>query len=186
MPDLPVSPIPSRAQVAPAEVPGVNALLTLAVVVVFVAALFLAREVLIPVTLAVLLSFVLAPLVELLRRARLPRVAAVLVAVVVAIGIILALAGLIGVQIASLVGDFPRYQYTIEQKIETVQHATTERMSKLVSQFGHQLDHAAPAAPPVRPPPRPTATTRRNRCRWRSTSPARRRWSWCSATSPRC
>ena len=96
MPDLPVSPIPSRAQVAPAEVPGVNALLTLVAAVVFIAALFLAREVLIPVTLAVLLSFVLAPLVELLRCARLPRVAAVLVAVVVAIGIILALAGLIG------------------------------------------------------------------------------------------
>jgi len=71
----------------------------------------------------------------------------VLLAVVVAIGIILALAGLIGVQVASLVGDFPRYQYTIEQKIETIQHATTERMSKLVNQLGHQLDHAAPAAP---------------------------------------
>src|SRR6185437_1596830 len=151
MPDLPVSPIPSRAQVAPAEVPGVNALLTLSAAVVFIAALFLAREVLIPVTLAVLLSFVLAPLVELLRRARLPRVAAVLVAVVVAIGIILALGGLIGVQIASLVDDFPRYQCTIERKVETVQHATTERLSKLVSQLGHQLDHAAPATPPGQP-----------------------------------
>ncbi len=150
MPDLPSSSIPSRAQVAPAEVPGVNALLTLAAAVVFIAALFLAREVLIPVTLAVLLSFVLAPLVELLRLARLPRVAAVLVAVVVAIGIILALAGLIGVQIASLVDDFPRYQYTIEKKVETVQQATTERLSKLVNQLGHQLDHAAPA--PGQPP----------------------------------
>src|SRR6185437_15626433 len=135
MPDLPVSPIPSRAQVPPAEVPGVNALLTLAAAVVFIAALFLAREVLIPVTLAILLSFVLAPLVGVLRLARLPRVPAVLLAVVVAIGIILALAGLIGVQVASLVGDFPRYQYTIEQKIETIQHATTERMSKLVNQL---------------------------------------------------
>lgn len=147
MSDLPVSPIPSRAQVAPAEVPGINALLTLAVAVVFIAALFLAREVLIPVTLAILLSFVLAPLVGLLRLARLPRVPAVLLAVVVAIGIILALAGLIGVQIASLVGDFPRYQYTIEQKVETVQHATTDQLSKLMNQLGHQLDHAAPAAP---------------------------------------
>ena len=152
MPDLPVSPIPSRAQVAPAEVPGVNALLTLAAAVVFIAALFLAREVLIPVTLAVLLSFVLAPLVELLRSARLPRVPAVLVTVVVAIGIILALAGMIGVQIASLVDDFPRYQYTIEKKIETVQQATTERMSKLLSQLGQRLDHAAPADVPGQPP----------------------------------
>jgi predicted PurR-regulated permease PerM len=158
MPDLPVSPIPSRAQVAPAEIPGVNALLTLAAAVVFIAALFLAREVLIPVTLAILLSFVLAPLVELLRKARLPRVLAVLLAVVVAIGIILALAGLIGTQIASLVGDFPRYQYTIEQKVDAVEHATTERLSQLVSRFGHQLDRATPVTPPGQPPAAPEAT----------------------------
>ena len=47
-------------------------LLNLAVSVVVVGALYFAREILIPVTLAVLLAFVLAPLVQLLRRLKLP------------------------------------------------------------------------------------------------------------------
>lgn len=54
--------------------------MTLATGVVVVAALSLAREVLLPITLAVLLSLVLAPLVEVLRRIRLGRVPSVLAA----------------------------------------------------------------------------------------------------------
>ena len=155
MRDVPISPIPSRAQVLPAEVPGVNALLTLAVAVVVIAALFLAREVLIPVTLAVLLSFVLAPLVELLRRAHLPRVAAALIAVVVALGVVLALGGLIGMQVASLAEDFPRYQATLETKVQAVQQMTTGRMAKVLDRLNHQLDHAQPGAKGGQPAPAP-------------------------------
>ena len=61
-------PVRAPARIAAAETPGLNALLTLAVAVVAIAGLYLAREVLIPITLAILLSFVLAPIVELLRR----------------------------------------------------------------------------------------------------------------------
>ena len=70
---------PSSSTIPPAQTPGPSGLTTLATVVVVVAALSLAREVLLPITLAVLLSFVLAPLVELLRRIRFGRVSAVLV-----------------------------------------------------------------------------------------------------------
>ena len=66
-------------QIAPPEMPGLNSLLTLVTGVVIVSALYLAREVLIPFTLAILLSFVLAPLVEALRRIRVPHVLSVLV-----------------------------------------------------------------------------------------------------------
>jgi hypothetical protein len=68
------------AQVTPPETPHAASALALQVGVVIVAALYFAREVLIPVTLAILLSFILAPLVALLRRAHLPRVPAVLLA----------------------------------------------------------------------------------------------------------
>ena len=60
--------------VAPAETPGLSGLLTLAVAVVVVAGLYLGRTVLIPITLAVLLSFLLAPIVNLLRRIHFGRV----------------------------------------------------------------------------------------------------------------
>jgi len=52
--------------VAPAETPGLTGLLTLAVAVVVVAGLYLGRTVLIPITLAVLLSFLLFLLISLL------------------------------------------------------------------------------------------------------------------------
>jgi predicted PurR-regulated permease PerM len=69
----------------------------------------LASEVLIPVTLAVLLCFVLSPLMELLRCLWLPRVVAALLAVLIAIAVIIALVGIIGTQIAELAGKVPQY-----------------------------------------------------------------------------
>ena len=108
------------AQVPAAETPGLNSLMTLAVSVVVVAALYLAREVLIPITVAILLSFVLRPLADLLRRLHLPHVAAVLLAVIIGIGTLLAIGSVIGVQVAGLATDIPQYAVTIEKKVETV------------------------------------------------------------------
>ena len=68
MSDL-TKPLPQRRTIVPpAETSGASGLMTLATVVVVVAALYVARDILIPITLAVLLSFVLAPLVSLLHR----------------------------------------------------------------------------------------------------------------------
>jgi predicted PurR-regulated permease PerM len=129
----------------PVAVPNLSALLTLAVFVVVVAALYLAREVLVPITLAVLLSFVLAPLVALLRRAYVPRVPAVLLSVITTLGIILALGGIIGIQLADLAAGLPRYQHTIERKIDSVQAMTIGRLSQVVERLGRQLPPPAAA-----------------------------------------
>jgi predicted PurR-regulated permease PerM len=141
---------PPPTTVAPAEVPGVGGLLTLWIGVVVIASLFFAREVLIPITLSVLLSFVLAPLVNLFRVVRLGRVPSVMVAVVLGVGVIVGLAGLIGTQIAGLAGEVPAYQYTIEHKIETVRAATLGRISGIVNSLGRHFSSSAtpePAAP---------------------------------------
>jgi predicted PurR-regulated permease PerM len=123
-------------QVLPAEVPGVNSLLTLAVSVVVVGALFLARDVLIPVTLAVLLSFLLAPVASLLRRIGLPRTPSVLVAVLLALGVIVGVGGVIGMQLASLSDDFPRYETAMRVKIETVRGLAVGSFENLQRQLG--------------------------------------------------
>src|ERR1700712_1578672 len=115
--------------VAPAETPGLTGLLTLAVAVVVVAGLYLGRTVLIPITLAVLLSFLLAPIVGVLRRIHFGRVLSVLVAVVLALSVILALGGLIGSQIADLVQEVPKYASTVRGKVETVQGFALTRMN---------------------------------------------------------
>jgi predicted PurR-regulated permease PerM len=116
-------------QITPAETPGLRGLLTVAVAVIVVAGLYLGRTVLIPITLAVLLSFLLAPLVNLLRRIHLGRVPSVLLAMLLALAVILAIGGLIGTQVAGLAQDIPRYVSTIEQKVDTVQRLVLSRVA---------------------------------------------------------
>jgi predicted PurR-regulated permease PerM len=142
---------PRPTVVAPAETPGLSGLLTLAVAVVVVAGLYLGRTVLIPITLAVLLSFLLAPVVNLLRRIHFGRVPSVLVAVILALGIIVALGGLIGTQIAELAQEVPKYAGTIQSKVDTVQAFTTTRMGVLMRRL------ETPPAPVSASKPAPSA-----------------------------
>src|ERR1700722_2017674 len=109
-----------KEELPPVGFPGLNGLMTLAVCVVVVTALYVAREVFIPLTLAVLLSFILAPLVSVLRDWRLGRIPSVICAVLLAFGVIAFINGVIGSQIAQLAGDIPQYTTTIESKISAV------------------------------------------------------------------
>lgn len=138
------------AQVVPPQMPGLNSLLTLVTGVVIVAALYLAREVLIPITLAILLSFVLAPIVELLRRIHLPHVLSVLVAVVIGLGAIGVIGGVIGVQVAGLASDVPQYATTIEAKVAALRGMTLGRITELTNRLDSQM-----AAPATQSPPTP-------------------------------
>ena len=114
-----------QVKVPAAETPRPEALLGLATGVVVVSALYFARDVLIPITLAIFLSFFLAPIVKLLQRARLPKVAAVILAVVVALGVILLVGAIIGSQIKALIGNLPQYLSTVNDKIELVHRVST-------------------------------------------------------------
>ena len=94
----------------------------------------------------------LAPLVALLRRARLGRVPAVLLAVVVALGIIAALGSVIGTRVAQLAANALQYAATIEQKAQVVRAYTVGWLSNLTAGMGRgamapQQTAAAPASP---------------------------------------
>src|ERR1700722_7959924 len=144
-------------EVPAAETPKPEALFGLATGVVVVSALYLARDVLIPITLAVFLTFFLAPIVRLLQRARFPKVAAVAISVVLALAIILLVGGIIGSQLKSLVADAPQYQTTVSNKIETL-HSTINGLAKQVTgRLGPVYKPPAPApnagdAEPDQPP----------------------------------
>ena len=99
-----------------------------------------AARVLIPITLAVLLSFVLAPLMELLRRFWLPRVVAALVAVLIAIGVMIILGGFIGTQIAGLAEQVPQYQTTIETKVGSLRKLIATDLSNRISGWTHKIE----------------------------------------------
>src|ERR1700758_4004906 len=99
--------------------PG-SALVTVLLAVVVVAALYFGREVLVPIALAILLSFVLSPLVRILRSMYFPRAVAVLLVVFVAFVAIFALGTLMVSQVNELAKDLPRYQFTLQGKIDTL------------------------------------------------------------------
>ncbi|WP_111420275.1 AI-2E family transporter [Rhodoplanes roseus] len=138
----------AAAQIQAADSPTSSELLTLAVGVVVVAALYLARDVLVPITLAMLLTFVLAPLVRALRWLRLGRVPAVLVSVVFALAVMSSIGAMIGSQIATFAQDFPRYESTIREKVETVRDQTLGRISRLMEHVEQmQPSDAQPSQP---------------------------------------
>ena len=91
--------------------------------VVVVAVLYLTREILVPIALAVLLSFVLAPLVRLLQGLKVPRSLAVMGAVTAALAISLSLATMVMVEINQLANDLPRYQSTLSDKMHNLRDA---------------------------------------------------------------
>jgi predicted PurR-regulated permease PerM len=144
----PISQAISPATIAPAEASGVSNLVTLAVSVVVVGALYIARDVLIPITLSILLSFLLAPLASLLRRLRIGRVVSVLLAMLLALGVIGGVGGVIGLQISGLSADFPTYEIAMETKLDAVRGWGTGLIKSVDEQLGGKLD--IPSAPVAR------------------------------------
>jgi len=119
---------------------------------IVVATLYIAQDVLVPVTLAVLLSFVLSPLVDLLRRIGLWRAAAVAVSVLLALGAIGLLGTLFGSQAATLAADLPHYVEAVKSKVARIQAHATARVGSITRLIGSAQPAIAPVAPPaVRP-----------------------------------
>ena len=149
-PTAPSTPVPPPEAIPAAPAPANFAgILALQVGVVVIAGLYLAREVLIPITLAILLSFILAPLARLLRRARLGRVPSVLLAVVIALGIILAVAGVIGSQVAQLATHAPEYAATIQNKINRSQAYALQHVSGLLGSLGYRRPGTGGSTPRI-------------------------------------
>ena len=102
---------------------GRAGMLTFITVAVIVAALYFAREVLVPFALAILLSFLLMPAVRLLRRVRAGRVTSVGITVLVAFLAIFAFGAIVTQEISLLGPELPRYQHNIESKLRALPKA---------------------------------------------------------------
>src|SRR5580692_6733403 len=146
--------LPNRPTRASSTISG-STLTVILVVGGMVAALYFGREVLVPIALAVLLSFVLAPLVRRLQYWRFPRVVAVFIVAIFAFSIIFGLGAFMVSQVSQLANDLPRYQSTLRDKIQSLQGVATgagplERASDVLKDLKKQLDKpaAAPTADP--------------------------------------
>jgi predicted PurR-regulated permease PerM len=112
---------------------------------IIIGALFFGREVFVPIALAILLSFVLAPLVGLLQRWHIPRGLSVVSVVLLAFMSIFALGSVIATQVTELAGDLPRYQFTMQEKIKSVRGAaatsgTLERAADVLQDLSKELN----------------------------------------------
>lgn len=103
--------------------------------------LYVGRPVMIPVAMAVLLSFVLAPAVALLRRLHVPRTPAVLLVVAFALGAIVMTGTVIFTQAATLSADAPAYAARITEKIGNVRTAIDRRFSFLMRESSGGSGH---------------------------------------------
>ena len=125
-------------------IPG-STLITVLLSVVVIGALYFGREVLVPIALAVLLSFILSPVVRLLQACYIPRIIAVLVVVLVAFAAIFALGALMMSQVNQLASDLPSYQSTLREKIQSLRGATAatgtlERASDVLKDLSSEID----------------------------------------------
>ncbi|WP_103705631.1 AI-2E family transporter [Paraburkholderia eburnea] len=143
-----------RNRVFPPSTPTVHTLASVITGVVVVCGLYFGSAVLIPITLSVLLSFLLAPLVNALRRLRLPQFLSILIAVLATVLALAGVSALIFAQVVQLAADLPQYQEEIEQKIETVQQKTVGRADSLMTRAAAALQRVTPTPPPAPPAPR--------------------------------
>ena len=149
---------PFRARTSEDLMGLLSALAIAILAVIIIATLYFGREIFVPIALAVLLSFVLAPLVSLLQRLRVPRGLAVISVVITAFALIFATGSLFATQLTQLAGDLPLYQSTISEKIQsfratTAGRGTLERASGMLKDLSKELDKPKDAASSLGPGP---------------------------------
>src|SRR5215211_6677044 len=94
--------------------------LILASICVVIAALYFAQEVLIPLALSVLITFLLAPLVTRLERWKLGRVPSVIIVVGLGLALVAGIGWIVTRQMLRLVDDLPKYQKNIVAHVQQV------------------------------------------------------------------
>ena len=109
-PRIPV--LSSRADTRTAILQG------LLIATLVIAALYVGREVLVPLALAILLSFVLTRPLVMLRRVGMPRILSVVIVVSCAFVIIFGLGWLVSREFTQLAADLPTYRAALSEKIE--------------------------------------------------------------------
>lgn len=136
---------PFRARTTEELMALLSAVATAILAVIIISMLYFGRDIFVPVALAILLSFVLAPLVGILQRIHVPRGLAVVSVVILAFSLIFAMGSLLATQLTQLAGDLPRYQSTISEKIQSFRdtkagRGTLERASDMLKDLSKELD----------------------------------------------
>ena len=127
-----------------------------------VATLYFGRDVFVPIALAILLSFVLAPLTRRLQDWHIPRAASVISVALLAFLVIFAVGGVIASQITQLASALPGYEANMRSKIQSIRgtaatHDTLDRAADVLKDLGKELNKPKDAPPSSAIVPAPAA-----------------------------
>src|SRR5262249_5437398 len=134
---------------------GFPPLATFAFFVLVVACLYWARPVLIPIALALLITFTLLPAVVALQKRNVPRTPAVLIVVCFATLVVGGALWLVGSQIVQLVSELPTYQDNLAKRIAEVRKTSSNSVLANLQQFVHEVTAAATGSPSTEQAPLP-------------------------------
>ncbi|MBR7652438.1 AI-2E family transporter [Brucella oryzae] len=118
---------------------------TLAAMAVAVAILYFAKDVFLPLAIAVLLTFALAPIVAFFRRVGLPRLVAVITSVAGGFLIMAVFSAVVAFQVSEVGQNISIYQYNIIEKIRTLKEAGSDnsffdRLNSFVERIGTEIN----------------------------------------------
>ncbi|MBZ9986608.1 AI-2E family transporter [Mesorhizobium sp. BH1-1-5] len=129
-----------------------TALPTVASVVTTVAALYFGREVFLPIAVALLLTFAIAPVVSWLKRLGIPRIAAVIASVAGAFAALSLFSFVVATQVSDLAQNIPVYQINILTKVRALKEnglggGIISRLSGVIERVGQEIDRQEPQLP---------------------------------------
>lgn len=122
---------------------------SLLIAAIVITGLYFGREVLLPLALAILLSFVLSPPLLFLRRLKVPRLIGVGIVVAIAFAIIFGLGWLMSQQATQLAGELPRYQQVLAEKISSLRKLAAgspalEKATEAVNELQREITNPKP------------------------------------------
>jgi len=153
--DLRPASVPVAISASHRDLPGSN---KWAMVMLFgtIAALYFAREILIPLAFALILTFVLTPVVALLQRSRIGRVPSVVVTVLVTMAAAGCVGWIIAIQLVDVAKELPRYRQNIHAKVEALRIPTTgplglaaNSLKEIASELSNPVVTSPDPGPPV-------------------------------------
>ena len=173
MPRLPISrkrsrPVPLAAAAAPAAgLPTIprprRSLLTeepLILLGLALVAAYIAREILIPLSIALTLNFLLAPAVIKLQRLRINRMIAVLLVAVMAFSMVGGVGWIVARQVIAVVTDLPNYRSNIHDKLMALHAPTNGPLGTAVNSIREIGAEISSETQPPPPAPKPLRTRR--------------------------
>lgn len=122
-----------------------TALPKIATAVAVIAILYFGRDVFLPLAIALLVTFALAPVVSILRRTGLPRVAAVIGSVLATFSVLALLSFVVVTQVSDLATNISIYQMNIVTKVRALKEAGAsggmiDRLSGVVERVGEEME----------------------------------------------